>query len=215
MVNILRWFDQLKRHDRSLKILIGLNIFMAIASNIVDYPWLASVKWYLLPLTPICSLYPLTLAIWFTIYRQKKTVPPWYTTFILMGIIGYGIMAQVYYPFYMSWDGVTWRYIGNMIWVAIYASQALTLKSEIKKIPPIQYLLIFGYFALKDYADRYLGTFLDILRPDFPQWHIDLLFPLLLTVHILAALWILKTAFYSKVSQVEAVAASGVTTGAN
>lgn len=159
---------------------------MAIGSNIADWDWLMSVEWYLMPFAPICSLYPLTLAVWFTIYYFKKKVPNWFTAFIFMGIISYGVMAYIYYPLYMQWDGLDARMMGNMAWVTIYALQSFIIASELKILPIYQYIPIISYFAFKDYADRYLGSFIDLRRADFPEDLKNFLFGAMIIVHISA-----------------------------
>lgn len=179
--------DGLKNNKKSLLILIGIDIFLAVGSNIADWPWLSSVDWRLLLFAPICSLYPLVLAIVFGLKYLDKKVPAWLTTFIFMAIVSYGIMAYIYYPFYMSWDGVKFRLVGNIIWVTCYAIQSLILYSDIKKLPIYQYALIFGYFAAKDYSDRFLGSFIDILRPDFPKYLIDIFTVSMITLHVTVA----------------------------
>jgi hypothetical protein len=175
--------DKLKFSKKALVGLIALDAFMAIGSNIADWPWLMSVKWYLMPFTPICSLYPLTLAIWFGLRYAGKKIPAWYTNFIFIGIISYGIMTYVYYPAYMAWDGVHWRLLGNMAWVTVYALQSLIIASEVKRIPFYQYALVIGYFVFKDYSDRYLGSFIDILREDFPEYLKNYLFYAMVITH--------------------------------
>lgn len=179
--------DGLKKSKNALKALIILNAFLAIGSNIADWPWLSSVKWYLLPFAPICSLYPLILCIIFTLMYFGKKVPVWLTSFIFMAIVSYGLMTYIYYPLYMNWDGVTFRLVGNMIWVTIYASQSLILASELKVLPVYQYALIFGYFGFKDYSDRFLGSFIDILRPDFPHYLIDIFSASIVVLHVMTA----------------------------
>ncbi|MCC7197276.1 hypothetical protein IT413_03745 [Candidatus Peregrinibacteria bacterium] len=181
------WMDGLKNNKKSLLILIGVDIFLAVGSNIADWPWLSSVDWRLLLFAPICSLYPLVLAIVFGLKYLDKKVPAWLTTFIFMAIVSYGIMAYIYYPFYMSWDGVKFRLVGNIIWVTCYAIQSLILFSDIKKLPIYQYALIFGYFAAKDYSDRFLGSFIDILRPDFPKYLIDIFTVSMIVLHVTTA----------------------------
>lgn len=167
--NLLTRAGNLKDNQQVLIFLIGLDLVMAIASNIVDWPWMMSVEWYLRPFAPICSLFPGTLAIWFVIYFIKKRVPNWFTSFIFIGIISYGIMAQIYYPVYMTVFEFDWRLPGNMLWVAIYASQSLIIASELKPVKLYQFALIIGYYLFKDYSDRYLGSFIDALRPGFPE----------------------------------------------
>lgn len=178
-----------------LLLLIGLDIFMAIGSNIADWPWLTSVKWYLMPFAPICSLYPLTLAIWFSLYYMGKKIPGWLTTFIFIGITSYGIMAWLYFPMFMSWDGIKLRTIGNMLWVTVYALQALIIKSHLKKIPVYQYALIFSYFIFKDYADRFLDTFIDLRMENYPQIFITIFWYAIIALHIFALIAAIKIGY--------------------
>ena len=178
------WMDGFKQSKRALIVLIILDIFMAIGSNIVDWPILAQVDWYLIPFAPICSLYPLTLAIWFTIYYFKKRVPTAFTAFIFMGITAYGIMAQIYYPVFIYFEGLHFNLVGNMIWVAIYAIQSFIIASELRPLKIYQYIPLIGYFVFKDYSDRYLGTFTDILYFDFSEFAISALFALMIIMHI-------------------------------
>ena len=181
---LFTWMSNLKNNQQALIFLIGLDLIMAIASNIVDWPWMMSVDWYLRPFAPICSLFPGALAIWFTIYLIKKRVPSWFTAFIFIGIISYGIMAQIYYPVYMSIFEFDWRFPGNMLWVAIYASQSLIIVSELKPIKIYQFGLIIAYYLFKDYSDRYLGSFIDALRPGFPEALKDMFGIGMLMLHI-------------------------------
>lgn len=178
------WMDGLKKNQQALVFLIGLDLLMAIASNIVDWPWMMSVEWYLRPFAPICSLFPGALAVWFTIYLIRKKVPAWFTTFIFIGIISYGIMAYVYYPLFIHYIEFTWRLPGNMLWVTIYALQSLIIASELKPTRLYQFALIIAYYLFKDYSDRYLGSFIDGLRPDFPGFLKDFLFVTMLLVHM-------------------------------
>jgi hypothetical protein len=186
MKKFTSWMNSLKNNRKALLALIGIDIFMAVGSNIADWPWLMSVKWYLMPFAPICSLYPLTLAIWFSLHYFGKKIPVWYTTFIFVGIVSYGFMAYVYYPAYMAWDGVRFRLVGNMIWVTVYALQSLIIKSELKRLPLYQYFLIALYFGFKDFADRFLGSFIDILRSDFPEQLKNVLFITIVAIHVFA-----------------------------
>lgn len=186
---------RLKFNRRALIALITVDLIMAVASNIVDWPWLMSVDWYLWPVTPICSIYPLTLAVWFILYLTRKKVPAWYTTFIFIGIISYGLMAYIYYPAYMAHYGVHWRLIGNMVWVTIYALQSLIIMSELKPLKIMHYLPIFAYFFFKDYSDRYLGSFIDILRSDFPEYLKNQLFAAMLIIHAGAIVAALSVAY--------------------
>lgn len=100
-----------------------------------------------------------------------------------MGIVGYGIMAYIYYPVSMSQWGLEWRLLGNMLWVTTYALQSFVIASELKKIPFYQYLLVAGYFVFKDYADRFLGTFIDTTSSDYPEFLKNFFGLAIITIH--------------------------------
>ncbi|MBU0667882.1 hypothetical protein KJ835_02020 [Patescibacteria group bacterium] len=179
------FMDGLKHNKKALIALIAVDFTMAALSNIVDWPWLMSVDWYLRPFTPICSLFPLTLGIWFTLHLLKKKIPAWYTAFIFMGIVSYGIMSYIYYPLYMiQFTGFDWRTLGNMLWVTIYALQSLTIFSELKPVKLWQFALIASYYLFKDFSDRYLGSFIDLLQPGFPEWLKDFFGLIMVLLHL-------------------------------
>jgi len=186
---------RLKYSKRVLVVLIALDIFMAIGSNIVDWPILTYVDWYLIPFAPICSLYPLTLAIWFFLYYKGWKIPAWYTTFIFVGIVAYGVMAQIYYPVFIYFEGLHWNLVGNMVWVALYAIQALIIKSELRPLKYWQYAIIISYFLFKDFSDRYMGTFTDVIFFDFTEFSKDSLFVLILLLHTFSMSLALNLAF--------------------
>jgi len=185
LLTIYRAFDQLKYKKRNLLWILAIDAALAIASIIVDWPWLVRVPTHLVIFAPICSLYPLLLFIWFALFYFQKKIPAWFTVFVFMGTVSYGLMAQIYFPFYMSWNGINFHDVGSMVWVALYGLQSLIIASEIKKLPLYQYALIFGYFFFKDYSDRYLGTFLDVLLESYPE-NLKLIFTVSIAIlHIL------------------------------
>lgn len=161
--------DQLKHNKRALLWIMAIDAALAISSNVVDWPWLIRVPTNVVIFAPICSLYPTLLLIWFALYYFKKKIPTWFTTFIFMGIVSYGVMAWIYFPAYMSWNGINFHDVGSIFWVTAYALQAFIISSELRKLPIYQYALIFGYFFVKDYSDRYWGTFLDVLLDSYPE----------------------------------------------
>lgn len=184
--------DGLKRNDQALMFLIGLDLMLAIASNVVDWPWLMSVDWYLRPFAPICSLFPGALAVWFIIYRKKGRVAPWFTAFIFVGLISYGIMAQVYFPYYISQMGFNWRLPGNMLWVALYASQIFIIASEIRPMKTYQFGVIVVYYLFKDYSDRFLGSFIDAQTLGFPELAKNIFFGMMVLMHVVGFALVMK-----------------------
>ena len=185
ILQFAKWASTLKNNKRTLLALIVLNALMGVISNVVDWSWLMSVEWYLRPFTPICSLYPLSLAIWYTVFLVRKKVPNWYTHFIFLGIVSYGIMAYIYYPVSMAKWGFDWRLFGNMLWVTTYALQSFVIVSELKKIPLYQFMLLVSYFVFKDYADRFLGTFIDIRGNDYPLFLKNFFGIVMISIHII------------------------------
>ncbi len=186
---IIRFLDGLKRERKTLTALILLDIILAVASTIIDWSWLMQVPRHLIFFAPICSLYPLLLVIWLGLYAFQKKIPAWFTAFLFMGLISYGIMSFIYFPAYMAWEarGVNFHDVASIFWVAAYASQASVIASEMRRLPTYQYVLIFSYFFFKDYCDRYLGTFLDINIKNYPENLKLLSFGSIVTLHILAA----------------------------
>lgn len=158
----------LKNNRTALLLLILLNIAMSVISLIVDLDKIAIQEWYLLPFSPICPLYPLLLAIWYLIYRSRKKVNPIFTTFLLIGLISYGIMAYIYYPLDMSWRGFDWWSVGNMFWVTVYAIQAFIIYDQSSKIPTLAYIPIVAYYFTKDITDRFFGTWPDLMDVGYP-----------------------------------------------
>jgi len=180
-------FTQLKTNKRAVYWLIAIDLALGISSTVVDWPWLMRVPRALVIFAPICSLYPWLLAVWFGLYLWKKKVSNWFSSFLFVGLLSYGIMAWIYFPLYMSWNGINFHDVASIFWVTAYGSQAFIIASEVKKIPWWQYVLVLGYFFFKDYADRYLGTFLDILLDSYPEILKLAFFVAVLLLHTIAA----------------------------
>ncbi len=159
----------LKNSKRALFWLILVDLALAISSNVVDWPWLIRVPPHLIIFAPICSLYPSLLVVWMGFAYFEKKIPDWFSSFLFMGLFSYGLMAWFYFPAYMSWNGINFHDLASILWVTAYAFQSLIILPDLKKLPVYQYLFIFGYFFFKDYSDRYLGTFLDVLLPSYPE----------------------------------------------
>ena len=179
--------DQLKHNQRAVYWLIAIDLALGISSTVVDWPWLIRVPAQFIAFAPICSLYPWLLVIWFTLHLAKKKIPTWFTTFLFVGLFSYGIMAWIYFPLYMTWNGINFHDVGSIAWVTAYAIQALVIKSEIKKIPVYQFVLIMSYFFFKDVSDRYFGTFLDVLLDSYPEHLKIIIFTSILSLHTIAA----------------------------
>jgi hypothetical protein len=193
------WARELKNHPKALVFLIFLNLVWSVIGIWADWPWLSSVPLALLPFTPICSIYPPLLTIWYILYRheiktQQKKIPAWFTTFIFIGCFSYGLLAQIYYPFYMGWIGINFHDVGSMFWVAVYGLQTLIIASELKPIKTYQLFFILGYFAFKDFSDYYYKTFVDFLQPGYPEYIMNLMLVSGIILQTTATLIVLKIA---------------------
>ena len=188
----VKTLDGLKYNKRAVYWIMAIDLALGISSTVVDWPWLIRVPPNLVAFAPICSLYPWLLIVWFALYLRKPKegrarVPAWFTSFLFVGLFGYGILAWIYYPFYMSWTGINFHDVASIFWVTMYAGQAFIIASEIKKSPWYQFALIMGYFYFKDVSDRYFGTFLDVLLDSYPEYLKLLMFASALSLHSMAA----------------------------
>jgi hypothetical protein len=198
MKSFRSWANQLKNSRESLIALIIVNGVWAVLSIYVDMPWLLSVPRHLIPFTPICSLYPLLLFVWYILRYFKVKIPGWYTNFTFIGISIYGILAQVYFPLLMSWTGVNFHDVASMFWVAVYGLQAFVLASELKPLKTHQWALIGGYFVLKDISDYFYKTFVDFLLPHYPELLMNFIAIFGLTVQVSIFLLTLRIVYGKK-----------------
>lgn len=153
-----------------LKFLIILNFFWFVLGIIADYNWLSQIPWYLVPLTAICSLYPLLLFIWYLLKFYQRKIPHFFSFWIVLGISSYGILAQFYFPLLMSWAGINFHDIGSMFWVAVYGVQSLILIKYLK-IASFKTMLPGLIFILSaDYVHYFFPTFLDFTLTGYPEW---------------------------------------------
>lgn len=179
---------------RIVRLLIGLNLFLAIASNWYDFQEWSLLPWYLWPFLPICPLYPALLTVWWLFYYFKKRPHTAFTAFIWIGTVSYGLMAYIYYPIHMSFNGFDWFEVGNILWVTIYASQSIVLFEHLRKTSLLSVTPVFLYFLTKDFTDRFLGTFSNVYRDaePFPVWLMNLFFGAVVVVHVMVFYLYLK-----------------------
>jgi len=209
MKKFLKTMSGLKNNRRAMYWLIAIDLALAISSTVVDWPWLIRVPQTLVAFAPICSLYPWLLVIWHCLYLWKKKVAPWFTSFLFLGLFSYGFLAWIYFPLYMNWNGINFHDIGSILWVTLYAGQAFIVASELKKIPTYQFIAVLAYFFFKDYADRYLGTFLDFLLDTYPSYLKIIFFSSALSFHAIGAGLLLYIPRRSKVMELKPENISG------
>ena len=103
-------------------------VYLAMGAVALAYDWpaLAAIPWYLLPLVVICPVYPTLLAVALLTGRRG----------VLAGIATvpaavFGLLALAFYPLYMLRNGFAWTDLGQIFWVLAYAVPALLLSPQV------------------------------------------------------------------------------------
>lgn len=173
-----------------------LGLVMTLGALTIDLHDFVETPVYLWIFVPICSLYPLLLALNYLIFLKKGNFFQPLLVFTLFGIMGYGIIAPVFYFGYMLEAGFAWYEFGNIFWVWLYACQAFLLWSHVKKISLWQFLLIGGYFFLKDFLDRFSVTWSYVRLGVLSEGLMNVTFGLLLAVHLALLLMLARKLFH-------------------
>lgn len=177
-----------------LLFLVCLDLFMAISATYIDWGDFFEVPWYLILFVPICPIYPLLLAINFWKFWRTGEFSQPLLHFTLIGTIGYGIMAYIFYPTYLISEGFGWYEFGNIFWVTLYALQTLLLLPHLEKISFALYAPMLVYFLAKDFLDRFGDTFSYHRAQIFSEKIENFLFVSILFLHLFAFLFILLRA---------------------
>ena len=151
---------------------------------------------YLWIFVPVCSLYPLLLALNYLLFLKRGYFSQFLLQFSLFGIIGYGIIAPFFYVYYMFENGFAWYELGNIFWVWLYASQAFLLWKYVKKIPWWQFTLIPVYFFMKDFLDRFSTTWSYVRFEMLSMNMMNAMFVLLIVVHAGVLLVLARKVFH-------------------
>lgn len=145
-----------------LWILAILGVVMSLVALNVDLHDFFETPWYLWIFVPICPLYPMLLALNYLFFLRKGEYPPMLLVFTFFGIVGYGVVAPVFYTLYMADNGFSWYEFGNIFWVLLYSAQAGILwphlKTALLQLRWWQFLAIPSYFFSKDLLDRFSVT---------------------------------------------------------
>lgn len=156
--------------QKNLYILIVFNLIWSVLGVYADWNWLSSIPFYLIPFTIICSFYPPLLLIIFLFQKNNKAAPQWILWLTSIGLITYGIFAQIYFPLLMTWKGFNLHDFGSMFWVAAYGLQFFLIKNHLRPLPLLQLLLIIIYFTLVNSAHYFYPTFVDFVLFNYPVW---------------------------------------------
>lgn len=138
--------------------LILADLFWSVCALIYDWPKLLNIPATAMIFTIICPLYPLILALYW-IFERKK----WPSSLLLVfGAIPSAILiilALIYYPTQMIYNGFNLLGLGQIFWVAFYGLQGWYLIFT-KKFSST-YVLLTGIFLVikftTDYAYKDFG----------------------------------------------------------
>ncbi|HBB02410.1 MAG: hypothetical protein US89_C0013G0030 [Candidatus Peregrinibacteria bacterium GW2011_GWF2_38_29] len=167
-------------------VLIVLDLFMTGAALTIDYRDFVETPFYLWIFVPICSLYPLLLAVNYAIYLWRKKFVQWLLNFTAVGIISYSLMALVFYSLYMYNRGFAWYEFGNIFWVLLYGSQIFVIWKYLLKIHWAGYASILIYFIAKDFLDRFSATYSYQRYGILSSFELNVFFVAVLVLHIFA-----------------------------
>lgn len=176
--------------------LVILGFAMTFGALRIDLHDFVETPLYLWIFVPVCSLYPLLLALNYLLFLKRGYFSQFLLQFTLFGIIGYGIIAPFFYAYYMYENGFAWYEFGNIFWVWLYASQAFLLWKYVKKIPWWQFSFIILYFFTKDFLDRFSVTWSYVRFEVLSLNMMNVIFGLLLIVHVGISLVLARKVFH-------------------
>ncbi|MCX6810059.1 MAG: hypothetical protein NTZ65_04960 [Candidatus Berkelbacteria bacterium] len=138
--------------------LIFLDFIWSVSAFIYDWSKFATIPWFVLPFVVICPIYPLLLAIvWIKIFK-KKNPNQYLFTFATIPSMIFGLLALIYYPVAMFYQGFSLNAFGQIFWVLFYSIQAwyLFFKYKTSTLPII---LVLFYLSIKFFIDYKYLTF--------------------------------------------------------
>lgn len=168
---------------KRLLFFVILGLGMSLVAWFMDLHDFVETPWYLWVFVPVCSGYPLLLALNYLYFWRFRRFQPLLLHFTLYGIIGYGVIAPLFYAFYMVESGFSWYEFGNIFWVWIYAAQAFFLWPARIRLTCWQLFLIVAYFFTKDFLDRFSVTWSYVRFGVLSSLLMNTIFVLLLLIH--------------------------------
>jgi hypothetical protein len=178
---------------KHLNFLLAFNLTWSVLGLYADWNWLSAIPFYLVPFTVICSLYPALLFIIF-FYLKRNFHPPQFILWLTsIGLITYGLAAQIYFPLLMSWRGFNLHDFGSIFWVAAYGLQFFLIRKYLQPIPVAQLLMIISYFIIVNCSHYFYPTFIDFILFNYPLWLKYLTATLVIALQIFAINLIWRT----------------------
>lgn len=173
-------------------LLLILDVAMSLTALAVDLHDFFETPWYLWLWVPVCSVYPFLLALNYGIFLWRGRFPAFLLGFTVFGVLGYGVIAPVFYLLYMRESGFAWYELGNIFWVWLYACQGLLLWPYVRDIyargvglhaRTVYLLIIASYFFTKDVLDRFSITWSYVRFGVLSEQMMNVTFVVLLLVH--------------------------------
>ncbi len=161
-------YELLLHTRQGLLFLIMINAIWSILGIYADAAWLSRYPWYLMPLTAICSLYPVLLTIIYLFLFFQRHPPVWLARWAFIGCLSYGILAQIYFPLLMSWRGFGWYEFGSMFWVAFYGLQVFLIAKFTFSNSKLTFLPAFIWLTVANLFHYFWPTFMDFTLPGYP-----------------------------------------------
>lgn len=108
-----------------------VDIFWSVAAWAYDLEKLKTISPLLWPFVAVCPVFPLLIAlVLLPLYRKKKPNQFLLSLAAIPSAI-YGLVALIFYPIAMVFQGFSWNAVGQIFWVMVYALQGFWLISKI------------------------------------------------------------------------------------
>ncbi len=129
-----------------LILLIILDLFWSGAAWVYDMSKLITLSPLIWPFVAVCPVFPLLLALVLLQLYRKKSPNQFLLAFAAVGSVIYGLIAILFYPVAMIYQGFSWNGLGQIFWVLVYGVQGAWLikKYKIKKLPLYTSTIFFG-----------------------------------------------------------------------
>ncbi len=118
----MRLFQPIK-----LQLLVVLNVAMGLIALTYDWQALQAIPPLLLPVIVICPIYPFLLAVIWVHRLRKRVTPSWIVALAVIPAATYGVLAPLFYITHSYVTVFSWNDMGQIVWVWIYAAQAIYL----------------------------------------------------------------------------------------
>lgn len=108
---------------KCLYILVGLDLLWSVLAFNHDWPKFAIVPAWAWVFAFICPIYPLLLAVVWAQIINKKHPNDYLLAFAVGPSMIFGVLALLFYPLAMAYQGFDWNGLGQIFWVAFYSIQ--------------------------------------------------------------------------------------------